>query len=195
MLPLIPLAISIAPEIAKFLFGSGSAPARVTAQVASAVQSVTGADPSTADGITAAQAALAGKPELAVQLRTKLAEIAAQAEADQRKADLAALQAQLADVASARAQTVALAKAGSEIAWGAPVVSLVVLGTFGVVMWGALTRALPPGSETILNVLLGTLAANATAVVSYWVGSSRGADKKDSTLSAAVRAVSARPPV
>ena len=145
MLPLIPLAISIAPEIAKFLFGSGSAPARVTAQVASAVQSVTGADPSTADGITAAQAALAGKPELAVQLRTKLAEIAAQAEADQRKADLAALQAQLADVAGARAQTVALAKAGSEIAWGAPVVSLVVLGTFGVVMWGALTRALPPG--------------------------------------------------
>ena len=59
---------------------------------------------------------------------------------------------------------------------------------------GALTRALPPGSGTILNVLLGTLAANATTVVSYWVGSSRGADKKDSTLRAAVRAVSARPP-
>ena len=71
-----------------------------------------------------------------MQLRIKLAEIAAQAEADQRKADLATLHAQLADVAGARAQTVALAKAGSEIAWVAPVVSLVVLGTFGVVMSG-----------------------------------------------------------
>ena len=42
---------------------------------------------------------------------------------------------------------------------------------------------LPPGSAkstyAILNMLLGTLAAMATSVVSYWVGSSAGSARKD----------------
>lgn len=46
----------------------------------------------------------------------------------------------------------------------------------------ALTRALPSGSETILNMLLGTLAAMATSVVSYWVGSSAGSAQKNDML-------------
>jgi hypothetical protein len=49
-------------------------------------------------------------------------------------------------------------------------------------MFLALTRALPAGSETILNMLLGTLAAMATAVVSYWVGSSAGSAQKTDLL-------------
>jgi hypothetical protein len=61
-------------------------------------------------------------------------------------------------------------------------VSLLVLVTFGVVMWAALTRTLPAGSETILNMLLGTLAAMATSTVSYWVGSSAGSAQKTDLL-------------
>ena len=45
---------------------------------------------------------------------------------------------------------------------------------------------MPPGSAkstyTILNMLLGSLAAMATSVVSYWVGSSAGSARKDVQL-------------
>ena len=45
---------------------------------------------------------------------------------------------------------------------------------------------LPPGSAkstyAVLNVLLGTLAAMATNVVGYWVGSSVGSARKDARL-------------
>lgn len=45
---------------------------------------------------------------------------------------------------------------------------------------------MPPGSAkstyAILNMLMGTLAAMATSVVSYWVGSSAGSARKDEHL-------------
>jgi len=77
---------------------------------------------------------------------------------------------------------VALAQSHSAIAWAPAVVSAIVLVTFGIVMYSALTRSLPSGSETILNMLLGTLAAMSTSVVSYWVGSSVGSARKDDRL-------------
>jgi membrane protein DedA with SNARE-associated domain len=43
----------------------------------------------------------------------------------------------------------------------------------------AITRTMPSGSETVLTMLLGSLAAMATSVVSYWVGSSAGSARKD----------------
>ena len=175
MLPLIPLVLSLAPEIGKWLFGSkGEAIAGAVAQV---VQTVTGTDDA-----AAASAVVARDPDKAAALRLELAKIAAQAEQAARQADLDTFRAQLADVASARGQTVDLAKAGSSVAWGAPVISAVVLVTFATVMFLALTRSLPAGSETILNMMLGTLAAMATAVVSYWVGSSAGSTRKDELL-------------
>ena len=172
---LIPLAISLAPELAQWLFGSRAA--ATTQAVAQAVQVVTG----TADE-TAAQTVLARDPQLATQLRVQLAQIAAAAEQAERQGELDGLAAQLKDVADARLQTVGLAQARSAVQWAPPVVSIVVLSTFGVVMWAALTRALPPGSETILNMLLGTLAAMATSVVAYWVGSSAGSATKTDML-------------
>ncbi len=74
-------------------------------------------------------------------------------------------------------------------AWGAPVVSVVVLVTFGTVVSLVLLRAIPVGSETVLNVLLGTLAAMATNVVGYWVGSSAGSARKDEQLAEVARGV------
>ncbi len=174
MLPLIPLALSLAPEIGNWLFGAKGA-ATATA-VANVVQAVTGtADPA------AAQLAIAD-PKVATELRVKLAEIAATAQAGARQADLDDLTARLKDVQDARSQTVSLAKAGSLVQWAPPVVSIVVLGTFGAVMWVALTQAMPPGSATILNMLLGTLAAMSTSVVGYWVGSSAGSERKTTLL-------------
>ena len=188
MLPLIPLAIQLAPTIAKWLFGSDSE--KMTQQIANVVTSVTGvSEPHTEEGTAATEAVLEGKPELAIQIQVQLAKIAAdhEAEADRaaeaaRKADLDALMAQIADTDGARRQTIALAQAGSKIAYGAPIVSALVLITIAVVMTLAFTHSLPPGSETVLTMLLGSLAAMATSVVSYWVGSSAGSARKDAHL-------------
>ena len=92
------------------------------------------------------------------------------------------LTAALADVSSARAQTVALAGAGSRIAWGAPVVSVLVLSGFATLAVLVVYRGVPAGSETVASVLLGTMGAMATAVVSYWVGSSAGSARKSELL-------------
>jgi len=74
------------------------------------------------------------------------------------------------------------------LAWGAPIVSVVVLLTFGGVVSLTMLRTIPAGSETVLNVLLGTLAAMATNVVGYWVGSSAGSARKDERLAEVARA-------
>ncbi len=172
---LIPLALSLAPEIGRFLFGAAGE--KTAAAVAQVVQGVTG----TSDEAVAQQA-INSNPQLAAQLRIQLAELAARQEQAARQAELDMLAAQLKDVADARAQTVSLAQAGSAVQWAPVVVSFIVLVTFGVVMWAALTRTLPAGSETVLNMLLGTLAAMATATVSYWVGSSAGSAQKTDLL-------------
>ena len=56
--------------------------------------------------------------------------------------------------------------------------------------WDRLMLLLPPGSAKStyarLNVLLGTLSAMATSVVSYWVGSSVGSARKDARLATLV---------
>lgn len=171
---LIPLVISIAPEIGRWLFGDGDAVSKTVAAVVSVAESITGTKDESVQ-----QQIIERDPQVALRLRIELAKIAAQAEADARRQDIDELNARIADTAGARAQTVALARAGSGIAWGAPVVSVVVLVTFGAVMALAFTKAVPPQSEQVVNLLLGALATMATSVVSYWVGSSAGSARKD----------------
>src|SRR5579875_3393257 len=81
---LIPLAVTVAPELAKWLFGSGAE--KTTQAVAQVVQTVTGtSDPE------AAQQVLARDPALVAQLRVQLAQIAAQQQAEQDAAQLDAM--------------------------------------------------------------------------------------------------------
>lgn len=171
---LIPLAITLAPEIGKWLFGSrGEAVAKDVAQV---VQTVTGTDKP--DEVTAL---LARDPQAAAQLRLQLAQLAAQNEQAQRQADLDDLEARLRDVASARSQTVDLARANSPVAWGAPVVSVVVLLIFGYAFWTAFHT--PPGEASPVQIgLTEILKAALISVVGYWVGSSAGSDRKTALL-------------
>lgn len=168
------IALDLAPEIGRWLFGADAAP--TVAAVQGAVRAVTGAvQPD-------AQIAALADPEVAGQLRVQLASIAADRAAAADDAAQARLTAQLSDVSNARAMAVQLAQSGSTTAWGAPVVSVVVLVTFGGVVALTLLRSLPVGAEPVLNVLLGTLGAMATSVVSYWVGSSVGSARKDARL-------------
>lgn len=168
------IALDLAPEIGRWLLGPDAAPVAVAVQ--QAVQAVTGTDE------PAAQVAALADPELAGQFRLALAGIAATRAAAADTATEARMSAQLVDVANAHVTTVRLAQVGSAMAWGAPITSVVVLATFGAVVSLVLLHAVPEGSATVLNVLLGTLAAMATNVVGYWVGSSAGSARKDEQL-------------
>jgi len=202
MLPaLLPLVLSLAPQLAGLVFGSKGGEA--TAKVASVVQAVTGADPTNPDGAAAAVAAIQGKPEVALALQQKLAELhqAMQAEADresdQTRADaLAELKTRLEDTAGARAQTVTLAQAKSPLAWGSPALSAIILISFGVMLYLVVTSTgISEKTMPMANVLLGTLAAMATQVANYWLGSSHGSAAKDAVLADAQQALASSVPM
>ena len=191
---LLPLILGIAPQLAEHLFGSKGGD--IAAQVAGAVTAVTGTDLAAPGGAEAAILAIQGKSDLAAQLQTQLASIAsaAQQERDresdaQRLADADLMKAALASQADARATEVALAKGGSKLAWGAPVLSAIILCAFGGMLWVVLTRAIPENSTALANVLLGTLAAMATQVANFWLGSSNGSASKNELLASAQTAL------
>ena len=194
MLPILPLILGLAPEIARWIGGSQAG--TVTAAVAGAVRTITGTDDP-----QAAAAALTADAGKAAELRVQLAKIASEAEAAQRQADLEELKAELAaeaaarqaelesfktsiaDAQSARAQTADLAKQGSAIAWGAPVLSGIILVSFAFMVFYVLeVRDLNQSIAPLANVLLGTLAAMATQVANYWLGSSQGSSRKEAQL-------------
>ena len=75
-----------------------------------------------------------------------------------------------------------LAKAGSPIVWGAPVISVLVLMTFAAVVLMAVGTK---QDSSLVNVVLGTLGTMSTAVVTYWVGSSAGSAQKTALLARA----------
>jgi hypothetical protein len=92
------------------------------------------------------------------------------------------------DVQDARATTVKLVEQGSSIAWGAPVVSVIVLIGFSVISYLAIYA--PPQQREVLLFLLGAWSSLATGVVGYWVGSSAGSKSKDDAL---IRIMAASP--
>lgn len=169
MLALIPLLVQFVPEIVRWI--GGDTAGTVAQQVASVAQDVLGTtDPAAAKALLADQAKVS-------DLRIALAKIGADQEKARLDAQTATLLAQLADVASARAQTVALAQSGSRIAYGAPVVSLVVLAVFAIGFW--LVFHMAPGEASQVQIgMVEILKAAAISVVSYWVGSSAGSSAK-----------------
>ena len=179
------LVMDIAPDISRWLFGTKGQ--EVAGLVAQSVEAVTG----TADA-QAAQAVLARDPAAVSQLRVQLAMIAAQQQAEanraaeaRRGADLAAVQAAMTDRAGARNQTEMLAQMRNRIAWAPAVLSGIILVSFGTLVFVVLTQDGPPErSMPLANVLLGSLAAMATQVANYWLGSSSGSATKTDQLAA-----------
>jgi len=183
MLPLVPLALSIVPELIKMIAGDKAGDVATT--VANVVQEVTG----THDAAEA-QRKLAADPALAGQLRIRLAEIALEtqkamdsAAEQKRQAELAAQQKALENTQGARNTMVDLVKSGSSIAWGAPVVSVIVtVGFFGILLVLIMTdKSFPTELTSIINITVGALAAAFATVVNFWLGSSQGSRDKDST--------------
>lgn len=184
MLPLIPIALSVVPELIKLIAGDRAG--SVATQVAGVVQAVTG----TADPVEA-QKKLSEDSAVATQLRVRLAEIALEAQKAQlvaedqrRQAELSQMQKSLENTQGARGSLIDLVRSGSPIAWGAPVVSIIVTGGFFlfliILMIGGIRT--DPRDQTvanIINIAVGALATAFATVVNFWLGSSKGSRDKD----------------
>lgn len=170
-MPFLPLLLGLAPTVASWLMGdkTGAAVTKITG----IAQDLLGT--SDAAGI---ERAIAADPNLALQFKMAVM----QAEADARRQEFDTLQAQLADVQSARNQTVKLAEAGSVIAWGAPIISILITVGFFVMLYVVIRQEIPESSQTLANIMLGSLGTSFTAVVGYWVGSSAGSAQKTNAL-------------
>ena len=136
---LIPLVLSLAPQLAGMIFGSKGADA--TAKVAAVVQTVVGsvADLTAPGGVAAAVAHIQTNAQASSDLAAKLADLHLQMQKEQdaeaealRQDALDELKARLGDTSSARNMASDLAKAHSGLAYGSMVVSVVIVGAFGL---------------------------------------------------------------
>lgn len=107
--------------------------------------------------------------------------VIAQTEANMREA-LAKIDAE--DRASARQREIALRD--SRHVWFLAVG--VTIGFFGVLAY-MMTYPVPPGSERVIDVMLGSLGTAWIAVVSYYFGSSSSSSKKNDVITQLVRHV------
>lgn len=110
------------------------------------------------------------------------ADIVRQVEATRGPEINADLKAILDDRQGSRNQTLALVEKGSAIAWGAPVVSVVVLAGFVALSILAMKPESAGIRADVALYLLGAWQSLATAVVGYWIGSSAGSATKDAAL-------------
>lgn len=112
----------------------------------------------------------------------KQAELTMQVE--MARIDQASDAAYLADTASARQQTVALAQAGSGISWAPVVISaLIVTGYFGCIyMLFLVNRSWDERTSGLLNNLFGALTLAFGQVANYWLGSSAGSKRAGDSL-------------
>jgi hypothetical protein len=186
---LIPLVLQLAPQLAGMIFGSKGADA--TTKVAAVVQSVVGtaADLSAPGGVAAAVVHIQSNPEAASDLASKLSDLQLEMQKEQdaaaealRQDALDQLKAQLADTSSARDMATSLAQAHSGLAYGSMVVSVVIVLAFGWTTYSVLTNHLSTSDGQFGSVLVGTLAAMATQVANYWLGSSLGSSTKNALL-------------
>ncbi len=165
MLPLVPLALAVVPELIKALAGDRAG--TLATQVAGVVQQVTGTD-----SAAQAQKRLADDPTLATTLRVRLAELALESQkaadlaAEQRRqGELAEIQRALENTQGARATMAGLAAGRSAL------------------MAGGVHAA--PGDTNVINIVniaVGALATAFATVVNFWLGSSHGSRSKDEAV-------------
>lgn len=101
-------------------------------------------------------------------------------------AEVEKFKAQLEDIQDAREATFKLAKMGSPIAWGAPVVSVIITLGFITTLILLMTVRVNYNDVTgqALLLLIGSLSTMQVSVVSYWLGSSAGSADKSNQIAA-----------
>lgn len=117
----------------------------------------------------------------AIETRPDAAAIVQRVEAEKAPALNADFEAIMRDRQGARDHTLALVDKGSAMAWGAPIVSVLVLSGFIGLSWLAMNPT-PTVRADVVLYLLGAWQTLAGGVVGYWVGSSAGSASKEIAL-------------
>lgn len=193
MPPLAGLAIALLPDLAKRV--ADDVLPDVERRISDAVRDFLGVD-----DVAEARRRIED-PQIAAELRVRLAAIEAEArraeqaaETTRIRAEVAATAARLHDRQDARSMLTALTGQGSAIAAGPVVVSVVVTGGF----FATLLYLIAGGLEVveadrellqIVNIAVGALTAGFATVVSFWLGSSEGSRRKDVTAAVTQNAV------
>nr|WP_295389438.1 glycosyl hydrolase 108 family protein [uncultured Thiodictyon sp.] len=187
MFPLIGLAATLVPDLIRLIAGDKAG--ALAQSVSQAVSDVAGTD----DPV-AAQKTIQADETLSAALQQRLTEIAidatrvqAAASAEQRRAELAEIKASDENSADARSTMQALASAKSPIAWGSPLVSIVVTVGFFVILGLILFHGIAavagqtpdPTAVNIVNIAVGVLGTAFATVVNFWLGDSSGSRNKD----------------
>lgn len=172
---LTPLIANAAPTIGGLLGGLIPFPGgAILGQVAGKVLAEALGVPPTPEAV---KEAIETGDQAVVQAKLSEAETRMQTEVEKFKAALE-------DVQNARAATAALAGLGSKIAWGAPVVSVVVMVGFMILSFIAMKPDLTGVRSDVTLFLLGAWSGYAGAVVTYWLGSSAGSNDKNAQIAA-----------
>lgn len=183
---LVPLVASAAPTIGGLLGGLIPFPGgAILGQVAGKVLAEALGVPPTPDAVHTA--ITTGDP---ATVNAALASADAKMNAEVEK-----FKAQMEDVQNARATTVALTNAGSSIAWGAPVVSIVIVAGFIGLSFLAMKPDFAGVDKSVTLYLLGAWQSLATMAAGYWLGSSAGSQDKSAqiaTMANAAAVVSAK---
>ena len=192
MPPLVGIAISMLPGLAKRV--ADNVLPDVEDRITRTVRDVLGTDdPKQVESMLA-------DPQVASELRLRLAQIEAdadvrQAEIEQRKreaeieklkVDLDTFREQLKDTQSARTMMTELSAQGSPLRWGPVAVSLIVDHRLLPCACPSILRRPERPAERrdvallqMLNIVIGALTAGFATVISYWLGSSQGSRDKD----------------
>lgn len=179
---LTPLIASAAPTIGGLLGGFIPFPGgSILGQVAGKVVAEALGVPPTPEAV---KEAIETRDPVVVQSQLSQADVRMQAEVEKLKAELD-------DVQDARSTTVKLAEAKSPIAWGAPVVSVVVVLGFVIFTVIAMRPNMVGADQSVTIYLLAAWQGLATSAAGYWLGSSAGSKDKTDTINA----LAARPVV
>jgi hypothetical protein len=172
---LTPLLANAAPTIGGLLGGLIPFPGgAILGQVAGKVVAEALGVPPTPEAVK--NAIETGEPEV-VQAQLSEAEVRMQTEVEKFKAALE-------DVQSARATTLGLVKSKSPIAWGAPVVSVVIVTGFIALSVLAMKPNMAGIDSSVTLYLLGAWQSLATMAATYWLGSSAGSNDKSAQIAA-----------
>lgn len=187
---LLPLILGLAPVVAD-MFGSGTKD--VVTKVTDVAKATLGVS-----NLDQVEAALAADPAKALEFKQALIAAATeekrlqyQREKDERDAQLASLQATLADVQSARA----MAMSSGPVKYGSITMSVLSLALAAAVAYMLLwpTTESARWTETIVTMLAGAAINWVGTVQNFWLGSSQGSHNKDAAL-AELKAMIVRKP-
>jgi len=171
---LIPLALNLAGEFIPDLIGglAGKDAKKIAQKVVGTAEELTGQKIETEADVQKVVQIIKSDAQLQTELKMQLS---------QERLETARIHSQ--DRISART----MAQKTTLHAVAVCVISVLVVLGFGAMLWLVLANPLPEGNSEIVYILLGTLSAGFSTVLTFWLGSSRSSQDKSQMMSDAAR--------